>query len=257
MDTCRNCHAELGIGRFCTNCGMPVGGASPTDETMIVLPPVPPPPPPQPEPAPPGHRGRIVALVLGILLLAVVAVAGAWLAGRASDDPVSSPSDPEPGGPAADVTSQLAIDAPAPVRPGVNLAGEPVHYDPENMIDGELTTAYRLPGDASGTTLTFTLPGELAVREVGLVNGYAKTDSHDGTSANWYLANRAITRVTWLFDDGSEVVQELGRGTHLQRIRVDRLRTTTLRLRIEATEPGRGPRVRNTTAISEVLVRAG
>ena len=81
------------------------------------------------------------------------------------------------------------------------------------------------------------------------LNGYAKTDPpHD-----WYHGNRRITDVLWVFDDGTEVGQELGDSESVQTTEVESIRTSTLELRIlGVTPPGEGADSRDYTAISEV-----
>ena len=42
------------------------------------------------------------------------------------------------------------------------------------MLDGNPATAWRTAGDATGQSITITLPAPSVVSRVGLVNGYAK-----------------------------------------------------------------------------------
>ena len=95
-------------------------------------------------------------------------------------------------------------------------------YPPANMLDDDTTTAYRMPGDASGSTITFVLPKEAVISEVGLINGYAKKDRAGNRTVDWYAKNRKILEVEWLFDDGSSVVQNLRTEPVLQTIVVER-----------------------------------
>ena len=44
------------------------------------------------------------------------------------------------------------------------------------MYDDNLSTAWRCDGSAVGQTITFALPPNTRIAEVGLVNGYAKVD---------------------------------------------------------------------------------
>ena len=129
-------------------------------------------------------------------------------------------------------------------------------YPPANMLDDDLATAYRMPGDASGETVVFTLPEEAEISEVGLVNGYAKKDAGGSRTVDWYPLNRRILKVEWVFDDGTTIPQDLRTEPVLQTIVVDKVRTSTISLRIlEVSPPGAGALRKNATAISDVLLR--
>jgi hypothetical protein len=232
-----------------------------------------------PPPAPGEARtARRPVLWLGavVLTLLLTAVLGVWLAtgddGRPAESaagsdggegdagetsPAEEPSDDAPPPSADDLAPQAQVTGPAPLPPGQDLAGGRVTYPLTNLLDGDPATAYRTAGDATGSVLTFTLPAEAEIREVGLVNGYAKTDSAGGRSVSWYPLNRKVTRVSWTFDDGTTVEQDLRFGTDLQTIAVDGVRTTTVELRlVEVSAPGTGPLRKNVTAIGDVLLRA-
>ena len=88
---------------------------------------------------------------------------------------------------------------------GVDSAGNLVSYSPGNVYDEDMTTAWRCDGDGSGQKLTVDLAGKTKIGEVGLVPGYAKTDVRSGIDR--YAENDRITRVRWVFDDGTTVEQ--------------------------------------------------
>ncbi|MBD8869186.1 NADase-type glycan-binding domain-containing protein [Nocardioides donggukensis] len=289
MNFCASCGARLGTGRtgrFCTRCGAPVPGASPATSAGA---------PPAADPgstsryplfadevvepadwAPPPAAGesrtaRRPVLWLGALVLALLtAVAtGVWLTSDDDETPVAATGAEDPGGSdgpdpspsepprADDVSGTARVSGPRPLPPGRDLAGRRVGYALANMVDGDPATAFRTAGDASGKPLTFTLPEPAVIREVGLINGYAKSDSARGRTVDWYPLNRRITRVQWIFDDGSTVTQDLRMGTDLQTVAVEGVRTRSVGLRIlTVSPPGTGPLRKNVTAISEVLLRA-
>ena len=89
---------------------------------------------------------------------------------------------------------------------GVDSAGNLVSYSPGNVYDEDMTTAWRCDGDGSGQQLTVDLAGKTQIGEVGLVPGYAKTDVRSGIDR--YAENDRITRVRWVFDDGTTVEQK-------------------------------------------------
>ena len=172
----------------------------------------------------------------------------------ATEEDPSSP--PAPDGNPVDLAPESTATGPAPLRPGRDLSGQPVAYPPANMLDEDLATAYRIPGDASGETVTFMLPEEAEISEVGLVNGYAKQDTSGSRSVDWYALNRKILKVEWVFDDGSTLSQDLRPEPVLQTIVVDKVRTSTISLRIlEVSPPGAGAMSKDVTAISDVLLR--
>lgn len=233
----------------------------------------PPPPsyavPPSPPPPPPTKRSR-TGLVVGLLLLALIAAAigGGFLLLRdrhdqsAADDPgparteprdvpVSRDSVPAKGDP-GELASSATVVAAKTAPPGVDLANRPVSFDADQMLDGDPTTCWRMPGDGTGQTLQITLPEETRLSEVGLINGYAKTGQDKGLQVDWYDRNRRITSVTWTFDDGTTVSQSFQETTKIQPVRVDTA-TTTIQLTLETvTPPARGGAGRDYTAISEL-----
>lgn len=154
-----------------------------------------------------------------------------------------------------DLAPHTRVKGPEPLKPGTDLNGNRVTYPPTNMLDDDPETAYRMPGDASGASITFTLPQETTVDGVGLVNGYAKLDTTGGQTVDWYAKNRRITEVEWVFDDGTTVTQDLDDDPELQTVGVDGVTTKKIELRIiSVSAPGPQPRSRNTTAISDVLI---
>ncbi|KRF17984.1 hypothetical protein ASG90_06605 [Nocardioides sp. Soil797] len=221
-----------------------------------------------------------------LLVLALGVGIGIWLGNRDSGDTTASddtsqgperpqddatdpadPQEPDPGDDSGDdpdddpanavnLVDQLSASGPAPIKPGTDLSGNRVTYPPTNMLDDDPSTAYRLPGDASGRTITFELPDEATIHEVGLINGYAKTDTTGNRKVDWYPKNRRITEVEWSFDDGTTVTQTLRDSSDLQVINVDAAVTRTISLRIvSVSAPGRGNLSKNVTAISSVAVR--
>jgi len=252
---------------------------------------VPPPPPPAapvyaeplpPEPAPPPRRSPGIGLWVGAAVgLVVVLVLGAFLllSGGGGDDPSassspplipkshhststapsSSPTSSAPTSSAAstgsptDVAGLAAASAPAHAPAGVDFAGRTVTYVAPNMVDGDVETCWRTPGDASGMVLTFRLDQPTRITKVGLVNGYAKTAVAGGRTYDWYRGDRRVLAVEWVFDDGSTVSQQFAQVRAMQTRGVPPVTTSTVQVRITAvSRPGQGPAARNDTAISEV-----
>jgi len=253
----------------------------------------PPPPanPPPPEPAPyafsweePQQRrsrpriSPLVAVMLAMVL--VVGVFGIWLLTSDSPDDTdqvgintgesrnssATPSNDDSQAPADDVEppanpSELASTAdpktPVTSPPSEDLLGNMVSFRAANMTDGVDSTAWRMPGSGAGQVLTFRLPSEAVLTQVGLINGYAKIGRDEkGHKTDWYDRNRKVTQVTWLFDDGTSVTQDLASTTSMQTIDIDPVRTTVIRLKL-VTVTNTPPKGRNYTPISEVTLVGG
>ena len=167
--------------------------------------------------------------------------------------PSKSPSSAKPAKEAVDLTRQVDASAPKTAPRSTDSAGRPVSYEAGQMLDGVPETCWRMPGDGTGSTLTFTLPQEARITELGLINGYAKTARDARGELDWYHGNRRILRVTWSFDDGTEISQDLTDTTSMQTVEVDRIRTSTVSMTLdEVSPPGTGRAARNYTAISDV-----
>jgi hypothetical protein len=172
-----------------------------------------------------------------------------------SPSPSKSSSSPAVAGPPANVAGFAQASAPAHAPSGVDFAGRPVTYVAPNMVDGRNDTCWRTPGDATGMELTFRLDQPTRLTRVGLVNGYSKIAYSHGRPFDWYLGNRRVLSVNWVFDDGTSVPQQLGTNRAMQQRAIKPVTTTVVRLQIAAVSPpGKGRAARNDTAISEVFL---
>jgi hypothetical protein len=172
----------------------------------------------------------------------------------ASSSPSASNA-PTAGGPATNVAGLASVTAPAHAPGGVDFAGNPVTYVAPNVVDGINDTCWREVGDGTGTTLTFRLDRPTRLTRVGLINGYAKIAYDQGRRFDWYLGNRRVLGVDWIFDDGSRVTQDLGTSRTMQQTAIKPVTTSVVRLQITAVSPpGKGRAARDDTAISEVVL---
>jgi hypothetical protein len=179
--------------------------------------------------------------------------AGANDSSAASAGPSSSA--PTTVGPLVNVAGFSEATAPAHAPAGVDFTGRPVTYVAQNLVDGRNDTCWRTAGDATGMVLRFHLDQPTRLTRVGLVNGYAKIGYSRGRAYDWYLGNRRVLSVDWLFDDGTSVPERFGTDRSLQQIAIQPVTTSVVRLRItEVSGPGTGPAARDDTAISEVLL---
>ncbi len=224
--------------------------------------------------APPRRRPWPL-LALGALVLVALLSAGIWLLGP---DDSSSTADPGPstgatGASAGDGGSKTPAVAPqdpvelagssrakAPVTapPNLDVRGARVRYDAANMLDGTPSTAWRMPGDGTGRTLRFTLPGDVVLTRVGLINGYAKLDrTRGGRVVDWYARNRRVLAVRWRFDDGTRVDQRLDRTRRMQTMKIRPVRTGSVRLTLVEVSAPAARNGRDYTPISEVTLVGG
>lgn len=287
MENCASCGHVLGVGRFCTNCGHPVGAPVPQDppvddwrtgtaERPMVVSPVLVAPPPARTRAP-FHRGPRgwIPWAVGIVALAIVGAFGIGLLSR-DDEPAATgrvvdatrspkPSSPppgtatpseQPGARGDDVASLATAIVPATAPPNQDLQGNLVRYEARNMLDGVAETCWRMPGDGSGAEITFQLAEPTTLTTVGLINGYAKLAiDAAGHELDWYHGNRRVLAVEWVFDDGTTVGQTLTDTDQMQTVPVS-VTTTTVQLRLlQVSAPGTGRAQRDYTAISDVTLR--
>ena len=255
MTSCARCGHELGVGRFCTNCGHPVGAPVPDDAFV----------PPAPEPHDTGLptwlpwvAGVVLVLLLGAVLTSCLGDdEPAPEAREHRDGPTARPEPAATTRPArpSDVARFARVSAPTAAAPTTDLDGDLVSYEARQMTDGVPQTCWRMPGDATGEVIEFRLREPTTLTRVGLVNGYAKVVADGLDRVDWYPQNRRITVVQWVFDDGTIVSQDLALEPRMQVLRIDPVTTRTVRLRIvSVTEPAAGPLGRDYTPISDVAL---
>ena len=176
------------------------------------------------------ERRSPVLWILAAALVLVLVTAGWWFLVRddgsdpTADDGASGQSSQEPGTSTeegVEVAGRASAKAPKTATPNEDVNGDQVSYDASNMLDGVPDTAWRAPGDGTGMKLTFTLREPTELHQVGLINGYAKTSTDSkGRTFDWYLGNRRIQAVVWVFDDGTKVRQQLAETRELQMVDV-------------------------------------
>ncbi len=258
MTSCVRCGHELGIGRFCLNCGHPVGEPLPAEEPLPGIPED----ASRPDKADRERPSWLPWAIGAVLIVILLAILASCLDG--ADDPAeditattvrTTPKTQAPPARAVDLTRAVKVSAPPAAPPTTDLDGQPVSFGPRLMLDEMPSTAWRTVGDATGQTLTFTLSEASTVRRVGLINGYARQVPSGTSLVDWYPNNRRITVVEWFFDDGTVVRQDLSEKSKLQRLTIDPETTTNVHLRVlGVTPPGVGVLGRDYTAISEILI---
>jgi hypothetical protein len=226
-----------------------------------------PPPPPQPvtrqtaatPPPPPArdHRiqpGVLIALigtlVLVVALVAVVAVTNLGGDGEPGDDAASADGS---GSDATEVAADAEVAVPDTAPDGQDAEGNAVSYAPANLLDGDPSSTWRMPGDAAGDEITLSWAEPVTITGVGMVNGYAKVD--EATGDERYGQNRRVLGVTWVFDDGTEFSKTLEETEDMQSFQLDApVETSSVTIRIDDTSDPGG---RDFTAVSELSFLAG
>ncbi len=195
-----------------------------------------------------GPSGRVLLLGAGaVVVLLAAAGVGTWVLAR-EDVPDAAEVGPLRIG---------QVTASATASPGVDNAGNEVSYVGDNVADDDVTTAWRVDGGGEQAELELPLDGERTVTQVALVPGYAKTDPvlRDGQTSDRFQENGRVTRVRWVFDDGTVHEQDIPTPTRdwARSTLAEPVRTASVRLVVEQSQTGTRRRGQ-TTAISEVEV---
>ena len=217
---------------------------------------------------PPVTLIALGALAL-LLILAAFGIGRLFADDTAQDEPAASDTSGETGGGGetgegggsqekseryagpVDAVTIAGATATCQTANSVDAAGNPTSYEPARAFDSDISTAWRCDGSGQGQRFTVQLPGEMAVAEVGLVPGFAKTDPASGVDR--YAENNRITKLRWRFDDGTTIVQRIDGNPGNRSMRTIRVPETTTRsvvIEILASQPG----PRNTVAISELRI---
>ena len=159
---------------------------------------------------------------------------------------------PEPQESPADVGTLVpdSVGASASAPDGLDAAGATVSFAPAMLVDGQVDTAWRVPGDGIGQWLAFAFDDDVTVRTLYIVTGYTKIDPNDGT--NRFLENRRVTRVRITFSETNYLDVPLRDAPEVQMITINPPVTTrNVWLTIQDSTDHGG---RDFAAISEVLI---
>lgn len=188
---------------------------------------------------PPGRRpGRLgwalLAVALVLLALAGAGVFGSDRATKAADPAAPAPStgSGKPSAPAVGVGTVQPSSATATCSPPTvsGLGGRPQSFAPGNAIDADSGTSWGCEGTAEGAELVLRLPTATRVDRVGLL---------PATQTSGLLLNR-VTAVSWTFDDGVSVRQDLAPSDRpvVTLAEVPTTTTRTVRMRLIGVSPG-------------------
>jgi len=184
--------------------------------------------------------GAVVATVI------IVALAGAAFLAMRDQGPAQSASSSVAAPPLIREGVQVTASSTAPSS--TDAAGNPVTYVPANVIDGNVQTAWRTPGDGHGQWVTLIFDNPIDVVRIGLIPGYAKTDPQTG--ANRFLQDRIIKAVAYQLPGLPNTTQRFEPLPVPQFVPL-RATTSQITVKILATTPPGGL---DYTAISEIYV---
>jgi hypothetical protein len=204
-----------------------------------------------------GIAGLVTAFVALVVAVssAVLPDLGVALVGGDSRDgggvlPLPGPS-PQPtestGQQEVVVLSPVGVRASATAPSSQDAAGDRVTFDAGNAVDGDPTTAWRVPGNGVGEHLTLTFDRPVHVQEIAMIPGYAKVDPIDGT--NRFMQNRRVSSARFEFSDGQVLGFSYADQAELQYARIG-LETTEVTMRIITSTTAQ----RDFTAVSELQV---
>jgi hypothetical protein len=192
------------------------------------------------------RRGRarwitVAAIVTAFLLV----VAGLAYLGFRDRGPAPGGSQ---GSPPVLIREGVQVIASDTAPSSTDAAGNVVTYVPANVIDGDVGTAWRTPGDGRGESVTLIFDNPISVVRIGLIPGYAKTDPQTGV--NRFRQNRIIESVEYRVP-GLPTTTKVFRPLPIPQF--VRLRVTTSRITVRIVSVS-GSGGLDYTAISEIYV---
>lgn len=144
-------------------------------------------------PVPPPRLRRAAGVAVAtVLIVAAAGFAFAGFRGRTTPQESSSPSIAPP----QLIREGVGVTASNTAQSSTDASGNAVTYVPAKVVDGDVQTAWRTPGDGRGEWVTLIFENPIDVVRIGLIPGYAKTDPETG--ANRFLQDRIITSVRYL-----------------------------------------------------------
>lgn len=183
-----------------------------------------------------GLAGLMTAAVGLAVAIAVLALSALAASATAAASPIS---------PAAVALRPTQVSASSFAPPSTTASGQPVTFEPEHLIDGDTTTAWRVAGDGVGSTINIAFSGAVHLTEIGLIPGYAKVDPTDGTDR--WSQNGRVARARFTFTDGQTIDVDYSDTPQWATIGVN-VTTASVRMTVLATRPG----TRGYTAVSEI-----
>src|SRR5262249_47535497 len=135
----------------------------------------------------------------------------------------------------------------------VDNQGNRTTFAPQNAVDGQLATAWRVKGDGRGEYIELQYAALVRIRTIKIVPGYAKKDPKDGTDR--FLQNRRVSKARITFSDGENINITLEDQPTYQTFNLPEPKiTTSVRITIEETIEPSSDNPRDYTPISEIAL---
>lgn len=176
-------------------------------------------------------------------------------ADRNTDSSADSAAGSAQLGPVTNLMKHASIAVPSVAPPGLDSMNNSVTYVAEKMADQDPNTAWRMLGSGTGQKITLTFDQPVVIKEVGIINGYAKKDPHSGEQR--YTQGRRILDGTWGIGSEQFSTEYSPQNQSMQSFTLKKpIQTTSITLTIGAvTAPGSTATQHDYTAISEIRVK--
>ena len=136
-------------------------------------------------------------------------------------------------------------------NPSQDSEGNPISYEPDKAIDGNISTAWRISGDGIAEWIYLDYGHNVELYEIGIIPGYAKIDPHDGTDR--FSQNYVIKKIRLEFSTGASKIFTFSYNREMQYIDVEGIETTFIRIVILETYSPRAENYWSYTPISEIV----
>jgi serine/threonine protein kinase len=134
----------------------------------------------------------------------------------------------------------------------VDAGNNPITYVPENALDADPSTAWRVAGDGNQQWLEVRFGSPVTVAEIGIIPGYDKIDPYDNTDR--FTQNRVVKSIQVEFSDGTKLTFTFAYDRQMQYIPASGIRTNTIRITVLDTYPPQSGNPRDFTPISEIEI---
>jgi hypothetical protein len=115
-----------------------------------------------------------------------------------------------------------------------------ISYDPQNVVDGQNSTAWNVNKNGAGQSITLYYDKPVVVNRIGIIPGYDKVDPTDGTHRFYQLYVIKMARIE--FSNGRSVVASFSRDPSMQYTNVPTTTTNWVKITIlETYPPGNSP----------------
>jgi serine/threonine protein kinase len=192
-------------------------------------------------------RGRATWITVAVVAITLLPVVAGLIYLGSRDRGPAAPESPSGASPQL-IREGVQVIATDTAPSSTDAAGNVVTYVPANVIDGDVETAWRTPGDGRGASITLIFDNPINVVRIGLIPGYAKTDPQTGVDR--FRQNRIIDSVAYRVP-GLPNTTKVFRPVPVPQFTRLRVTTSRITVKILGTSASGGL---DYTAISEIYV---